>query len=381
MAPTRVLIASQDRIGPAMAGPAIRSVELARVLAHEHSVTIMTSVEPDALQLDVDVVRFSTERQLLRCVREADVLITFGSFLSRHPGVTRTDTAIVADLYDPALLESLVLHKTDPMDWQLRFHRGAMQDLRLQLERADSLICASERQRHYVLGMLTAAGRINPATFRVDPTLRGLVRTVPFGLPAPPTPIRRPGPLRSKLGLASDDVLVLWGGGIYDWLDPISIIEALAGIGDDRLKLFFMGTTHPTPAVPTMQVAQVALDRSRELGLLGRSVFFGDGWIPYADRSQYLLDADIGVSLHHDHVETTFAFRTRILDYLWAGLPIVCSAGDACAELVEQRHLGEVVPIGDPGALRAALLRLVEPRQRADALRPAPRGGRGVPVG
>jgi hypothetical protein len=35
------------------------------------------------------------------------------------------------------------------------------------------------------------------------------------------------------------------------------------------------------------------------------------------------------VSTHYEHVETTFAFRTRILDYLWAGLPVVATGGDA----------------------------------------------------
>ena len=30
---------------------------------------------------------------------------------------------------------------------------------------------------------------------------------------------------------------------------------------------------------------------------------------------------------HVDHVETAFSFRTRVLDYLWAGLPTVTTAG------------------------------------------------------
>src|SRR5664280_3299763 len=46
---------------------------------------------------------------------------------------------------------------------------------------------------------------------------------------------------------------------------------------------------------------------------------------PYTERSDHLLDADVGVSTHFDHVETEFSFRTRILDYLWTGLPIVAT--------------------------------------------------------
>jgi hypothetical protein len=36
----------------------------------------------------------------------------------------------------------------------------------------------------------------------------------------------------------------------------------------------------------------------------------------------------IGVSAHPAHLETRFAFRTRMLDYLWAGLPIVSTEGE-----------------------------------------------------
>ena len=80
----------------------------------------------------------------------------------------------------------------------------------------------------------------------------------------------------------------------------------------------------------------------------------------YEDRQNYLLDADIGVSTHLDHVETAFSFRTRVLDYLWASLPTVATAGDALADLIESRQLGLTVPAGDVDALEAALGRILE---------------------
>ena len=52
----------------------------------------------------------------------------------------------------------------------------------------------------------------------------------------------------------------------------------------------------------------------------GRPVLMiAEGLIPY------LTEADAGVSTHHEHIETTYSFRTRILDYLWASLPIVAT--------------------------------------------------------
>jgi FkbM family methyltransferase len=85
---------------------------------------------------------------------------------------------------------------------------------------------------------------------------------------------------------------------------------------------------------------------SEQLGLTGTHVFFNDGWVPYEDRQNYLLEADIAV-------------RARILDYLWAGLPVVASTGDFSGDLVAREDLGAAVPPGDVDALESALLRLL----------------------
>jgi hypothetical protein len=58
-------------------------------------------------------------------------------------------------------------------------------------------------------------------------------------------------------------------------------------------------------------------------------------------------------------VETAYSFRTRMLDYLWAGLPIVCSEGDEFAGLVARHGLGAAVPTDDAAALSAALRELL----------------------
>ncbi|MDQ2943019.1 MAG: glycosyltransferase family 1 protein, partial [Candidatus Dormibacteraeota bacterium] len=90
----------------------------------------------------------------------------------------------------------------------------------------------------------------------------------------------------------------------------------------------------------------------------GSRVFFGTSWIPHADFGGVLLEADIGVSLHQVSVETRFSFRTRILDYLWAGLPIIATEGDSMADIIRADDLGAVVPPGDVGALVTALVDL-----------------------
>ena len=114
--------------------------------------------------------------------------------------------------------------------------------------------------------------------------------------------------------------------------------------------------------------AGAAIEFARERGLEGTCVHFKEGWTPYAERAGYLLDADVGVSAHHDHLEARFSYRTRVLDYVWAGLPVVTTGGDSVAELVERERLGEtVVPGDDEGFATAVSGCSTRPPRRGDA--------------
>ena len=107
-----------------------------------------------------------------------------------------------------------------------------------------------------------------------------------------------------------------------------------------------MGLIHPNAGViPAMSMAQEAKNLAYTFGLINKSVFFNETWIPYDERENYLLEADMGVSTHFEHLETRYSFRTRLLDYIWAGLPIVATKGDTFGELIEKHHLGEPCPL------------------------------------
>ena len=127
--------------------------------------------------------------------------------------------------------------------------------------------------------------------------------------------------------------------------------------------------SHPSPDVPAMRVATEARALADGLGLTGRHVFFNEGWVDYESRQDYLLEADVGVSAHIDHLEASLSFRARILDYLWAGLPVVATQGDVLADLVERRGLGVTVPAGDVDAMAAALAALLDDPDRRQACR------------
>ena len=359
---TRVLIITGDPIGPRMAGPAIRSWNMALALAADgNEVVLMTTTALAPVDAPFALERIAPGETAAFAARErwAEVIVFQGHAMSQFPVLRTTDRVLVADIYDPMHLEMLEQgRELARATWDLRVST-ATSVLNEQLARADFLLCASERQRLFYLGQLAALGRINPAVYETDPHLERLLAVVPFGLEASP-PTHERAVLKGVLpGVAVDDKLLLWGGGLYSWFDPTSLIAAVASLVQRRpsARLYFLGTRHPR--VDEMGIVRESYDLAARLGVLDSAVFFNAEWVEYGDRQNYLTEADAGVSTHLSHVETTFAFRTRILDYLWAGLPMVVTEGDSFAELVEREGLGVVVPAGDVDALDAALERIL----------------------
>jgi glycosyltransferase involved in cell wall biosynthesis len=353
----RVLFLTHELLTESLAGPAIRVWELAHVLAQQQPVTIGTPND-SPLRSDTVAIRSYRDGAMAELVASHSIVIAFGYLLARYP-VIRRAPYLVMDLYDPFLLENLFMHDDLPMARRETTHRNDLAVVNEQLRQADFFVCASERQRDYWLGALSAVNRVRPSAYRDDPTLRRLIDVVPMGVPQEAPRADGPG-LRATPGIARDDIVVLWGGGIWNWFDPLTAIRAVAALRDEvpRLKLYFMGLRHPNPELPQMEMARQAVHLAQQLDLLDRSVFFRDGWVPYEHRANYLLEADLGISLYAEHIETRFSFRTRFLDYLWAGLPTIATAGDVLSDEMASAGAALTVPEHDQTAVVSALRRL-----------------------
>lgn len=357
--PRKVAVLTGDAVAERMAGPAIRAWHIAEVLAAEHRVRLV-SVNPRGAPPDAAFeVHTCTQRELHAHVEWADIVVLQGHTLQMVPELARMDsrTILVCDVYDPMHLELLEQSKQAPEATRSADVAGVTEVLNTQLRRGDFFLCASARQRHFWLGHLAAIGRIGPGIYDSDPTMRSLIAEAPFGLPGQ-RPHRSGAGIRGVLpGIGERDKVILWAGGVYSWFDPLTLVRAVELLRGEHpdLRLVFLGMAHPNPDVPDMEIAARTRHMADRLGLTGKHVFFNEGWVPYRQRQNWLLDADAGVTTHFQHVETEFAFRTRVLDYLWAGLPIVTTDGDSFADLVRERGLGAVVPAEDVTALAEAL--------------------------
>jgi GT2 family glycosyltransferase/glycosyltransferase involved in cell wall biosynthesis len=360
---TKVLVITGDPIGPKIAGPAIRAWNIADALSYTNSVKLMTmsGVEPVDAPFDIVHVTAGNDRDFSKLERWADIIIFQGHALSIFASLQKSTKILVADIYDPMHLEQLEQGRDLPLaQWEVQV-ADATESLNEQLQRGDFFLCASERQKHFYLGQLAALGRLSPTTYEGDPDFDHLISVVPFGTPTVP-PVHERDVLKGvRPGFGKNDKVLLWSGGVYNWFDPKTLIRAVAELDKRRggVRLFFQGTKHPNPGVPEMEVVASSRELAAALGALDHSVFFNDSWVDYSERQNYLLEADAGVSMHFSHVETTFSFRTRILDYLWAELPMVVTEGDHFADLVRTEGLGIVVPAQDVDALTDALEKIL----------------------
>lgn len=338
----KILLITNDPVGSQMAGPAIRYYEMARSLSQSHQVVLMTT---QVAQIEPQGFRLATKEALWREMNAADVVITQNIDFKMAWYKCLLGTKIILDAYDPLPLEHLEIFKHYPLDLRKNRSQVCVELLSMSFKLADAILVANEAQKDLWMGFLMAKGLITPELYDQNGNLNHFIATVPFGLPSAP-------PLRTKARVPSTDKIILWGGGIWNWFDPLTLIRAIHLLSRKDIKLVFMGLKHPNKAVPQMKMAQEAVDLSRELGI---NVHFNYGWTPYEERQNLLLDSDVGVSTHFDHLETRFAFRTRILDYLWAELPMVVSKGDSFADLIEREGLGLTVDCQDVEGLAKAL--------------------------
>jgi len=370
----KLLIISQDVINDQMAGPGLRYIKIAKYLEPEMNITLAApqGTDPGIPRVDFITYKDSTAN-LKRAVKIADVILVSGGMLNQFPFLVQCKARLVVDLYDPMLLENLYYFSGETKELQIERNSRDVEIMNLLAQVGDFFICGSERQRDLWMGVLVSNGRINPQSISRDPELRDLIDVVGMGIPSK-EPNRKPILKGIHSYVPLDARIVLWGGGIWNWLDPLTLIKAWPAViaRIPNARLVFLGTKHPNPAVPLHEMAQKAIDLAREMGGLDKSILFFE-WLSTHDREALLCEADVGVICQPRSIESRYALRTRVVDYFWVKLPVVTSEGDVLSEVIKEHGVGWVVPVGDEHALAKALIQALnhprdEVRQRYQGL-------------
>lgn len=361
-----------------MSSPGIRYVNLARVLRNALPDAVVTlaspTVPPEERLPDVPLV-FYDPRSALRLARRHDVVVAMSFPLSiamAAPLLNRP--VLVLDFFSQFYVEWMEMGR----DIDVPARRDAWTRARnvyanLQLLIADHVLCANERQRDSYIGVLGALGRLTPALYDKDPSLRGLIDVAPHGVRPEPPPLHV-SPAGLRPWLRPGDRLFLWLGGILSWYDPVTLLRALARVRETHpeAKLLFLGSNYPGGSELGKGLRyHEAVAEAQRLGLLNDGVYFEDEWQPHESIVSVLAAATAGVTTYFDTAETHFAHRTRFLDYIWAGLPIISTSGDLLANETVADGRGATAEAGDESAITSGLLQLLEEPATEQAYREA----------
>lgn len=321
----QVVVHTPDVVGDRMAGPGIRAWHLAAELGKHFDTRLIAKVESPFANV---LPHNSPEAR--RALREADVLV---GQPARGFGKRRREQRIIYDLFDPTVLELRELYGNRPSVRQ-RVHLAAeWWRLSEALMRADVLMCAARKQREFYERLQSSDTRWIEVPFGIDLEETG-------GCEKP------------------KDNIVIWGGGVWEWLDPATAVEAIARVNAEglRARLLFLGRSRPNRNL---------IDRRRDdrfaelLAHGGPYVSANAEWVPYRERLAWLRAGKIAIMLHRRTAEADYSIRTRLFDAIAAGIPVIATAGGFAADLVEQENLGFVVRPGDAAGVAGAIRRLL----------------------
>lgn len=370
----KILIISHDKIGTSMAGPGIRYHYMGQELSQLFDVTIGFFDQrylPDAAFNHRYKVKHIDAYTFVPGFKDFDVVIALWLNESMINYCNENDIFMAFDLYAPVPVESLAasLFGGNEIKPENDFeYKSSLAMYRRFFENGDLFLCSNPRQLDYWVGYVFGADQVRLSTYDKRPFYDRFI-IAPMGIDSR-TPLQHTEQVIKGVmqGIEKTDKVLLWTGGIWGWYDGQILMRVMKRLAVKRpdIKLVFLGTKHPNPDVREMKESFDTRQLAKKLGVLNKNVFFKDGWVPYHERINYLLECDVAINTHKTSIETEFSHRTRVLDHILAELPSISTCGDYLSdEVIERKGLGLTVPPSNEAALEAAIIRILEPTEYA----------------
>jgi glycosyltransferase involved in cell wall biosynthesis len=219
--------------------------------------------------------------------------------------------------------------------------------------RSDILLCASEDQRAYLMGLLAGSGYLTPSTYE-----HLKIAVVPFGLDS-----TQRSALNQLNGTKSKkEIKILWYGGFYPWFDGSKFAE-LATLLMDRyentnlkVKIIVVGATNPFVTDPSFKkYADGIISNLKELS----SVEFVD-WLPYNKRHLLLSKVDLVFCFSQPGLENLVSWRTRYLDFIKFHIPVITNNLDPLGKMIVESGSGLCMDTNNLPQIVKAVEKIIE---------------------
>ena len=260
------------------------------------------------------------------------------------------------DLYGDRLIENqLALY----MRGNDRGLKTTFQYQNIVLQGGDAYSACSTPQKFALVGQLSMAGRLNRQTLGYD-----FSHVVLPGAPSKQEDGGEGLKLRGER-FSNDAFVVLWCGGYNVWTDVDTLFQAVSQAMDRDARIVYVS------AGAGVKLAQNnSYERLLEMIAASphRDRFHMLGWQPNKVLPKLYRQADVGINLDAFHYETLLGTRTRLVEMMHYGLPVITTLGCELSYIVENQGLGLTFPIGDAGTFRDHILTLASNRSRQKTL-------------
>ncbi len=351
----KIWILTRERFGDLLLGPALRIQRLGLAfVAKGHQVTLLAA--PGSIDPGWSGVEFGELRPgFTRRMGENDKVIVgelvpvramFELLASRIP--------FHWDVYGLSLPETLSFAKIWPGARSRADSRR--KDLRyvMMARAADKIWISHSHQGTFLAALMARTGRTADLADAFE--LPSKFIEAPMGCR---TDVLQPGSGNPYQEQGITGPVFLWGGGVWEWFDTETVVRAFQILAQRSANpsLFFLSGRNEANADYDAPLARV-LASAKEKGLLGKNIFFNSHRVRPDGLGPWLQHCTGGVMGNFPTLETRMCWRTRYLDLLWAGRPLVVSGTDPLAEKMEQENAAIVVPFGDAHALADAIERV-----------------------
>ena len=260
-------------------------------------------------------------------------------------------TICIGDSYVPIHVEVSARTSEDLEVEEFHFKENSPQWLRA-IGQSDILLCASESQKTYLLGVLAGSGYLSPKSYT---NLKIIV--VPFGI--------EKNDQTSNMALHKQTngkkFKILWYGGFYPWFDGSKFAELVENINFANseskidIQIIVVGAVNPfVNNAAFLEYARNIINKIKNAG----NVEFID-WLPYNERHLLLSQIDLVFCFSQPGYENLLAWRTRYLDFIKFHIPLITNNIDPLGELVVDSGAGIQISSGDPKEMAKVIKQLV----------------------
>lgn len=280
----KILIISDSNINEYSSVLTLRLYDFAKYLSKDNIIYLFIPNDNNKISFHSEnLILIENDIDKLNTIyKECDALIVNGLVLEKYDFLNDNKKPIIYDGYDPFVFEEI---DEDPSISNVDI-------IKKIAVKSDYVLCASQMQKNYWIGMLSVYNRVNPVMYREDNKLMNLIDVVGVKYS-----------IQDTLDNSLNDYVLCE---LDEDSDIDLIIESFSDLKDVNLKIICDINTNSD------DIYDYALEKVNSLGYKNISIIKCNN----IDRQRYIADAKIILNIDKDNLKARFKPKDKLKDYL-----------------------------------------------------------------